>query len=213
MKLIGVLGGTFDPVHFGHLRMAQELGDGLSLSEVRFIPAANPPHRHQPVANADHRAAMVALAIAGNPTFRLDMRELQRGHASYTIDTLQSLKDELGKDTAICLFLGSDAFCKFDTWHRWDEILNFCHIALVERPSKKAKKVLSPPLQTLLQDHYTENTKDLATSSAGLITMRHITALDISATHIRDTLKREVSPRYLLPDAVLDYISTHHLYA
>lgn len=148
MKLIGVLGGTFDPIHFGHLRMAQELYDALGLNEVRFIPAANPPHRHQPVANAGQRAEMVALAIAGNPMFKLDIRELERGDTSYTIDTLQSLRDEVGKDASICLLLGSDAFCKFDTWHRWDEILDLSHIALVERPMTNTRDPLPPILQS-----------------------------------------------------------------
>lgn len=212
MKLIGVLGGTFDPIHFGHLRMAQELYDALGLNEVRFIPAANPPHRHQPVANAGQRAEMVALAIAGNPMFKLDIRELERGDTSYTIDTLQSLRGEVGKDASICLLLGSDAFCKFDTWHRWDEILDLSHIALVERPMTNTRDPLPPILQSLLQDHYTENAEDFASSSAGLITMQRITALDISATRIREELKQGASPRYLLPDAVIDYLHAHRLY-
>lgn len=212
MKLIGVLGGTFDPIHFGHLRMAQELCDALGLDKVRFIPAANPPHRNQPATSATHRAAMISLAITSNPKFSLDERELKRNGPSYTIDTLQSLRDEVGKDASICLLLGSDAFCKFDTWHRWDETLNLSHIALVERPMTSTRDPLPPILQTLLQDHYTENAEDFASAPVGLITMQHITALDISATHIRDKLKQGVSPRYLLPDVVIDYIHAHQLY-
>jgi nicotinate-nucleotide adenylyltransferase len=210
LNITGVLGGTFDPIHFGHLRMAQELADALNLSEVRFIPAAQPPHRSQPVTSAMHRAAMVSLAIAGNPQFRLDERELQRSGPSYTRDSLQSLSDELGRDASICLFLGSDAFVKFNTWHRWNEILSLCHIALVERPA--TKETLPQELQNILRDHYTENVTDFSSVAAGFITMRKITALDISATRIRNSLQQNVSPRYLMPDNVIDYIRLHHLY-
>ena len=210
MNITGVLGGTFDPIHFGHLRMAQELADALNLSEVRFIPSAEPPHRNQPVASAIHRTAMVSLAIAGNQKFRLDERELQRSGPSYTIDSLQSLRDELGRDASICLFLGGDAFIKFNTWHRWNEILGLCHIALVERPA--TKETLPQELQNLLRDHYTENVMDFASIAAGFITMRKITALDISATRIRTSLRQKLSPRYLLPDSVIDYIRLHQLY-
>ena len=211
-KPTGILGGTFDPIHFGHLRMAQELSDALNLSEVRFIPAGYPPHRNQPATSAAHRATMVSLAIADNTTFSLDDRELKRSGSSYTIDTLQSLRDELGQDAAICLLLGSDAFVRFNTWHRWDEILDICHIALVERPATKPKEALPQVLQTLLHDHYTENTADLASSSAGFIIMQKITALDISATRIRESLQHNLSPRYLMPDSVINYIRVQLLY-
>lgn len=214
MKAIGVLGGTFDPIHFGHLRMAQELSDALGLTEVHFIPAATPPHRDQPTTSAMHRAAMVGLAIADNPTFSLDDRELKRSGPSYTVDTLQSLRGELGQEVSICLLLGSDAFIRLDTWHRWEELLTLCHIAMVERPATRApsKESLPPVLQTLLHDHYTEDTKDLASTSAGFITMQKITALDISATRMRESLRHHNSPRYLMPDSVIDYIHTHQLY-
>ena len=102
MQLIGLLGGTFNPIHFGHLRMAQELADALNFSEVRFIPSANPPHKNQPSVSAQHRAAMVQLAIVDNPLFKLDTRELDRDGASYTIDTLISLREELGENVSIC---------------------------------------------------------------------------------------------------------------
>lgn len=154
---------------------------------------------------------MVGLAIAGNAKFTLDERELKRSGPSYSIDTLQNLRDEMGKDASICLLLGGDAFCRFNTWHRWDEILGFCHIVLVERPAT-TKQALPPILQELLHNHYTENIDDFASSPAGLITMQRITALDISATRIREEFKRGVSPRYLLPDVVIDYIRVQRLY-
>lgn len=212
LQLIGILGGTFNPIHFGHLRMAQELATALNLAEVRFIPSANPPHKAAPNVSANHRAEMVKLAIADNPIFKLDTRELERTGASYTIDTLTSLRAELGNDTSLCLIMGSDAFVKLNTWHRWKELLDCAHIVLVQRPSAKPQEALPSELETLLKDHYTENLADLSTENAGLITMRQITAQDISATNIRNLLAQGQSVRYMLPNDVVEYIAQHQLY-
>lgn len=215
MRTIGLLGGTFNPIHFGHLRMAQELADTLDFSEVRFIPAANPPHRPAPSVSAEHRAAMVRLAIASNPLFKFDDRESKRTGASYTIDTLDSLRDELGDEVSLVLLMGSDAFTKFNTWHRWEEIIQRCHITLVQRPlstSIATKENLPKVLETFLHNHYTENGDDLHTTAAGCVIMQHITALDISATAIRHTFEQKNSTRYLMPESVIDYIEQHKLY-
>lgn len=212
-KVISILGGTFNPIHLGHLRMAQELAEALEFSEVRFIPSANPPHKTPPIIHADHRANMVKLAIANNPLFTFDDRELKREGASYTIDTLQSLRAELGTESSISLLMGSDAFTKLDTWHRWQEIIQHCHIVLVQRPQALShENKLSEELKSFLHQHYTENGDDLHYSPAGLITMQQITALDISSTAIRRALQNKTSVRYLIPDHVLDYINAHHLY-
>jgi nicotinate-nucleotide adenylyltransferase len=215
MKTIGILGGTFNPIHYGHLRMAQELAEGLDIDSIRFIPAANPPHKSTHNVSATHRAAMVELAIAGNPLFHLDTQELQRTGHSYTIDTLHSLRETLGDEASIILFMGSDAFTQLDTWHRWQELISQCHIALVERPlsgNTQPRLPLSPVLEEFLHHHYTELNDDLHNSSAGHITMRQITALDISSTHIRNAFQQSKPPRYLMPDSVIDYIHTHQLY-
>ena len=213
MQLIGLLGGTFNPIHFGHLRMAQELADALQLDEVRFIPSANPPHKSTPEVSATHRAAMVKIAIADNPLFTLDDRELLREGASYTIDTLIALREALGEKTAICLLLGSDAFIQLNTWHRWHELLNYCHIVLVQRPNlKSAQPKLAEDLEALLHDHYSENSADLAENKAGHIHMQKITALDISSTAIRTLFKQGHVPHYLMPEQVISYIKQHHLY-
>ena len=211
MKLIGLLGGTFNPIHFGHLRMAQELADALNLDEVRFIPAANPPHKITPTVSAQQRVAMVQLAIDDNPLFKLDARELERAGASYTIDTLISLREELGSKASLCLMMGSDAFTKLDSWHRWDELLNYCHIILVQRPNAKSEK-LSDKMTAFLSQHYTENLDDLAEKTAGYIHMQAITTQDISATHIREKLATGNSAKYLMPDTVLAYIQQQQLY-
>ncbi len=212
-KLIGLLGGTFNPIHFGHLRMAQELADVYSFDEVRFIPSANPPHRSAPDVSAEHRARMVQLAISDNTLFKLDTRELGRPGASYTVDTLISLQDEFGNNVAFCLMMGSDAFVKLDTWHQWQKLLDYCHIILVQRPNITPEQPkLSAELTALLHDHYTENVDDLSEKSAGYIHMQQITALDISATKIRQMLAIGSDARYLLPDSVLTYIKQHRLY-
>lgn len=212
MKLIGLLGGTFNPIHNGHLRMAQELADALNFNEVRFIPSANPPHKNQPAVSAKHRAAMVQLAIAGNHLFKCDTRELARDGASYTVDTLISLQEELGGDVALCLIMGSDAFTKLNTWHRWQALLDYCHIILVQRPSSSAQPELADELSELLHNHYTENISDLSAESAGYIHMQAITALDISATNIRAQFKAGDNPCCLMPESVLEYIKNHSLY-
>lgn len=212
MKLIGLLGGTFNPIHFGHLRMAQELADALNLAEVRFIPSANPPHKATPTVSAQQRAEMVQLAIADNSLFKLDTRELNRQGASFTIDTLISLREELGENVSLCLMMGSDAFNTLDSWHRWDDLLNYCHIVLVQRPDKQSQAKLSDQLTAFLSAHYTENLDDLVEESAGYIHMQQITAQDISATNIREKLASGKPAKYLVPDSVLTYIQQQQLY-
>ncbi len=226
MQTIGLFGGTFNPIHFGHLRMAQELAESLNLSEVRFIPSANPPHKSTPLVCAEDRAAMVKLAIANNPLFTLDDRELRRTATdkmpSYTIDTLLSLREEQTKSASnqaesaqspnLVLFIGIDAFTKFNTWHRWEEIIHLCHIALVQRPIVEKSAVLPKVLETFLHNHYTEHVEDLHESKAGYVTMQAITQLDISSTAIRHGLKNGHSAHYLTPDCVLDYIHKNALY-
>ena len=217
MRLIGILGGTFNPIHFGHLRMAQEIADTLQLKQVLFVPAANPPHKESPNVSSAKRAEMVELAIEGNTLFKLDIRELGREGASYTIDTLISLRSEMDAEqnshTAFCLMMGSDAFVKFNTWHRWKEILDYCHIILVQRPiDSKDKSALASDLANLLQDHYTENIDDLSSRPAGFILMQHITALSISSTAIRNAFKHRQVPHYLMPETVIHYIKANALY-
>lgn len=211
--MIGILGGTFDPIHYGHLRMAEELADALRLSQVRFIPSASPPHKSAPVTSALHRCQMVQLAIAGNARFALDDRELKRTGASYSIDTLLSLREELGESVVLGLIMGSDVFAEFDRWHRWQEILGVCHLVLVGRPNAGPAENLRPALQTLLQECLAKDPAQLVSSASGRIILQHITALDISATAIRQDLSHRRSARYLLPDAVTDYIHRHQLYA
>ena len=211
MRAIGILGGTFNPIHLGHLRLAEELSMALNLDEVRFIPSANPPHKSAPSVSAKDRAHMVALAIEDNPKFQLDTQELARNGASYTIDTLKNLREDLGADTSLCLIIGSDAFVKLDTWHEWQALITYCHIVLVQRPQPNLS-ALNATLETFLSDHYTDNNHDLLNNAAGFISMQAITALDISSTSIRNDLYTRKSARYLVPEGVLNYITQHQLY-
>jgi len=212
MRLIGLMGGTFDPIHFGHLRMAQELADALSADEIRFIPAAHPPLKTT-VTAAKHRAEMVRLAIANNPRFRLDTRELERDGLSYTIDTLTSLRKELGEEVALCLFMGSDAFLGLTSWQRWQSLLDYCHIVVAHRPNFiMSAENLQGPLKELWQQHAVSTPPELANKAAGGILMQAITALDISATQIRTAFKQQSSSRYLLPQNVIDYILAQQIY-
>ena len=220
MKLVGLLGGTFDPIHFGHLRLAQELADALGLHEVRFVPAANPPHREQPTASAVHRAAMVRLAIAGNPVFAIDECELERyilsGEPSYTIDTVLALRRQFEDDdevAAFCLLMGGDALMGLATWRRWEELLELCHIVVAHRPHAVPQPEQMPAaLQAQWHERVTDLPQDLLQSRGGRILVQRITPLDISASAIRDSLQHNASPRYLLPDDVINYIEAYRLY-
>lgn len=215
MKPIGIFGGTFDPIHFGHLRLAQELAQGLGLGEVRFVPAGRPPHRAEPSVSSAQRVEMVRLAIAGNPAFRLDQREIAKAGPSYTVDTLNDLRSELGLTQSICLLMGADAFLGLTTWHRWQELFDLAHIAIAHRPGfPDVHWADSMPdvLRNELRLRARSDANVLAGAPAGFILTHAITPLDISATQIRAALAAGRSPRYLLPDAVLDYIQTHHLY-
>ncbi len=210
---IGILGGTFDPIHFGHLRMAQELLQALDLSEVRFIPAATPPLKKQPVTSASDRAAMVLLAIANNAAFSLDERELGRSGTSYTIDTLLSLRKELGTGVSLCLLMGSDAFLGLPNWQRWQELLNYCHIIVAHRANiAPATQAMSAQLRNLWEKSVSTHAEDITKKTAGTILMQPITQLDISATRIREDLNCNISPRYLMPESVIDFIHSHRLY-
>ena len=210
---IGILGGTFNPIHFGHLRIAEEIAENLNLDELRFIPSANPPHKPAPQISAQYRAAMVQLAIKNNSKFMCDARELSRTGASYTIDTLTSLREEFGNQVSLCLIIGTDAFMHLDTWHRWQEIIQFAHIILVKRPETATpQKPLSSNLEDFLRDHYTEDTALINQHPSGFISMQSVTALAISSTDIRERLNNKKSARYLLPQNVLEYIENHQLY-
>lgn len=213
LPALGVLGGTFDPIHFGHLRLAQELAGALGLARVRFIPTGTPPHRDYPKVSGAHRLQMVRIAIAGNPVFEADDREIRREGISYTYDTLTELRDELGQ-RPLCLLMGADAFAALTTWHRWQELFDLAHVVIAHRPGFRLQELqagLPVPLRKIYLRRLA-GAPSMLRANAGSIVTREITALDIAATHIRAMLAQGSSPRYLAPDSVLEYIDHNHLY-
>lgn len=211
MRPIGILGGTFDPVHIGHLRSALELLETLALAEVRLIPCGHPPHRNPPHASAAARRAMLDLAVAGQPGLRVDSRELERPGPSYMVDTLASLRDEVGA-TPLCLLLGSDAFLGLPRWHRWQELLQLAHLVVMHRPGWTLETSLEAPLAQLVTARRVATVAALAAQPAGSLLLAPVTPLDISASAIRALVAAGRSPRYLLPDGVWDYIRDQGLY-
>lgn len=214
---VGVFGGTFDPIHLGHLRLAEEARESLGLAQVRLIPSGQPPHRQAPGTPAADRLAMVRLAAAGNPGLVVDDGEVQAQQKSYTILTLERLRAELGPARPLVLLLGADAFEGLPTWHRWQELFDLTHIAVANRPGfaphgRRWPGVQSPTLEIACKKRMGSDPALLATAPAGRVVTFDITPLAISASLIRDLLKAGHSPRYLLPEAVLDYIQAHRLY-
>ena len=207
---VGVLGGTFNPVHYGHLRSALELVQSLGLEQLRLMPCAVPPHREAPTCSATHRAAMVELAVAGEPHLACDSRELQRSGKSYTIDSLMDIRRELDADQSLCLVMGCDAVLSIDTWHHWQELLDWAHIVVIARPGWHLPQ--AGVVAEWLESYRLASVDALRQKAAGGIIIEELRPLAISSTEIRDLLAAGQSARYLLPEAVLDYIKTHNLY-
>jgi nicotinate-nucleotide adenylyltransferase len=210
MSPIGIFGGTFDPVHVGHLRTAFELQQALKLGEVRFLPTGNPPHREQPVADANLRLAMVRAAVADQPGFVVDDREVRRSGVSYSVDTLGELRRDF-PDRSLCLLLGMDAFLGLPHWHRWRELFDLGHVIVAHRPGWKAP--ITGPLGELMVDRGTGSIRDLHTALAGRIYVHAVTQLEISSTELRQSIAQGVDPRYLVPDAVRDILRETGCYA
>ncbi len=206
---MAILGGTFDPIHFGHLRTGLEIYQNLDLDEIRFIPCRKPVHKQGPVTDAKHRLQMVKLAIDGQDGFIVDEREINRATASYMVPTLESLRQDY-QDTSISLILGADALGGLHRWHRWQELLNLCHIIAVQRPGYNADfpdavdQVIS---QTLIED-----SAYLKQKTHGYILFQSTSYLAISGTEIRHLFNQAKSAKYLLPDPVIEYIQAHRLY-
>jgi nicotinate-nucleotide adenylyltransferase len=208
-KRIGILGGTFDPVHIGHLRGALETAEFMQLDEVRLIPSAKPPHRGQPQVSAEDRLAMVSQAVAQVTPLVVDDRELRRDLPSYTIDTLESLRSELGRDDQLFLLLGWDAYCGLPGWHRWEALLEHCHILVLQRPDADSE---APEALRDLQAARSVSDPLTMQGPGGQISFVWQTPLAVSATQIRQLLAERRSVRFLVPDAVLAYIQEHGLY-
>lgn len=204
--MIGIFGGTFDPVHYGHLRAVIEVRDIFKLDQVRLIPNKTPPHRERPSVMSKMRLEMLRLATDNMPGVVIDTRELDREGPSYMIDTLHSLRRDFPESTLL-LCIGVDAFNGLTSWHRWTELFDHAHLIVMTRPGHLIQ----------LQDEFFSSRQvfektELTRHKAGKLWLQPVTELDISASAIRKMIKEKRDPRFLLPDAVLDYIHSHHLY-
>lgn len=210
--MIGIFGGTFDPVHFGHLRPALDVKQALGLREMRLIPAFRPPHRESPAANPGQRLTMLRAAVGDEPDLLVDNCEMKREGESFMVDTLTALREELG-DEPLCLVLGTDAFLQLDSWHQWEKIPQLAHIVVMHRPGWELDiDKASAAIQALWRESQVTDVAELEAYPAGKIILQAVTAMEISATHIRALVAAGKSPRYLVPDPVWNLIRMHGLY-
>lgn len=210
MTAIGIFGGTFDPIHFGHLRTVTEVALALELAQVRWLPAATPPHRPPPVASAIQRIEMLKLALAGQALFTVDARELARSERSYTVDTLQSLRAEFGAAQPLCLIVGEDAFRGIETWDRWHAIPDLAHLVVMRRPQPVRAAWPAPPAWA--SDRVAADIHALHNAAAGHVYFHAVHPQPISATQVRAALAAGEPVSDLMPKAVADYIRNNHLY-
>jgi len=207
---MGILGGTFDPVHNGHLRMALEVQQQLNLSEVRLIPLNIPPHRSQPVATNKHRLNMLTKAVTGIDGLIIDDREINRDETSWTIDTVKTLRDEF-PDQSLCLLMGEDAFVTLDNWRSWQELTDYVHIIVASRTARDSANYPGA-VKSFFKQREVTFTDPLEEQLCGCIFCAQIPMLDISSTQIRELIKNGKNADFLLPQPVLEYINDNKLY-
>lgn len=206
---IGIFGGTFDPIHLGHLRTALEIQQTLNLAHCYLLPCGNPPHRHTPHASGQHRCEMIKCALKSvDAPLSLDTREVDSPELSYTVNTLTAYRREL-TDTPICLIIGNDAFLHLTKWHEWERLPELAHLIVVPRPELNRQE------RTLQQETVFKRIFEpglLHDVQSGCLYTQPVTPLSISATQLRSEIHRGRNPQFLLPDAVLTYIKEHRLY-
>lgn len=208
-EAIGILGGSFDPIHNGHLLPAIEVAQALNLKQLFLMPNHIAPHKAASHCSAQQRCEMVRLAIADKNQLKLDTRELNRPNASYTIDTLKEIK-LAHPDNPVCFMMGMDSLIHFSSWHQWQEILNYCHLVVCFRPGWHGE--FNDTIQALLKKHQVTSVAQLHQHQAGKIYFQQTQQYAISSTQIRDNIKQKISIENLLPSSVIDYIKQHQLY-
>ncbi len=205
-----IFGGTFDPVHYGHLRAASELRAILAVNDFRLLPAGQPPHRDSTQAAGQHRLDMLRLALRDHPDLTVDAREIRRSGPSYMVDTLSELRDQLG-DRPLILALGQDAANGLDRWHEWRALFRLAHLVVMTRPESERR--YQGELAELIAASEVARPDVLRRQPAGQVWHVPVTQLAISSTDIREQISSGGDPRFLLPDAVLNYIGAQQLYA
>ncbi len=206
--MIGVYGGTFDPVHFGHLRTALEVYEFFSLDELRLIPCSRPPHRDAPMASADMRVQMLRLAISKESDFVVDTREITREGPSYMVDTLESIRAEVA-DEPLLLIIGADGFKHLSSWFQWERLFDFAHIVVMSRPGEINN---SAKEDDFFSSRCSDSIAELEKSSCGFLYFKDVTPLAISATQIRKLIASNKNPGFLLPDQIIEFIRVNKLY-
>ncbi|EMH4108186.1 nicotinate-nucleotide adenylyltransferase [Serratia marcescens] len=209
--LHALFGGTFDPIHYGHLRPVEALAAEVGLNRVTLLPNHVPPHRPQPEANAQQRLKMVELAIAGNPLLAVDDRELHRTTPSYTIETLETIRKERGAAQPLAFIIGQDSLLTLHKWHRWQALLDVCHLLVLARPGYN-DRMDTPELQQWLERHRTADPALLSRRPHGHIYLADTPELEISATEIRQRRHQGLNCDDLLPRPVQRYIELQGLY-
>jgi len=205
--MIGIYGGTFNPVHYGHLRTALEVSELFGLDEIRLLPCSLPAHRENPSVSAEMRLQMLELAVKGYPQLQIDPREVNRAGISYMVDTLAELRAE-SPDKSIILFMGADAFNGLSSWHRWQALFDYAHIVVMTRP-----QFIRNNLADFYSDKLVTARESLNSSVSGKIFFQKVRDLDISATDIRSAFIDNKNPSFLLPESIIEYIRAHKLYS
>jgi len=201
--MIGILGGSFDPIHNGHIHIARQLVSRLGLQQLQFMPCALPVHRDLPHASSLHRCAMIELVLQAQQAFSLNTLEIDRNGPSYSIDSLRAIRRQ--NDSIIALVLGADAFNAFDSWKSPREILQLANLVVCHRPGFEVD-------QSIFSQHWVTSAKELSAQTAGAILVLEVEAIDCSSSAVRAALDAGKIPRQCLPPAVAGYIDKHNLY-
>lgn len=207
---VALLGGTFNPIHFGHLNLANCLVDYLHVESVRMIPCAIPPHRETPSVSAEQRLAMLQLAIDDHPLLTSDDLELRKSTPSYSIETVQQIRQQVGEETPLFFCIGMDSLLTIDSWHHWQQLLDYCHLAICPRPGYKLP--IKGHLAEWIEQNLCDDIERVKTLAQGCLHLCKIPLKDISSTAIRDSIKCAQSIDHLTPKSVVNFITKHSLY-
>jgi nicotinate-nucleotide adenylyltransferase len=207
---VAIMGGTFDPIHNGHLRTAVEVLDRYQYSELRLIPCFQPVHKGRPSVSPQQRLEMAKLAISGDARLRVDSREMDREGPSYSVDTLRDIRSEIGPNESLIMVLGMDSFLSLPTWLNWQQLIQYSHLLVVSRPGWEPN--LISELSAFCENYRAASSHELQCAPSGRVWFETLTPLGISSSMIRALARKNESIAYLLPEPVQKYIEQHQLY-